>query len=56
MTRYNDLLKEVKMTVTTLKKRITGQAVVPSNLNNTFQIIYEGKVPDQWLKSIIKNL
>lgn len=56
VTRYNDLLKEIKSTVTILEKGIAGQAAVSSDLENTLRIIYEGKVPDQWLKSIIANL
>lgn len=42
----------MKITLTTLEKGITGQVVITPNLENMFQAIYKGNVPDQWLKSI----
>lgn len=37
----------------TLEKGITGLINIPPDLEIIFHNIYEGKVPDQWLKSII---
>lgn len=50
------MLKKIKSTVTILEKGIVDQAIESTDLKNTLRIIYKGKVPDQWLKSIITNL
>lgn len=43
----------MKMTLMTLEKEMANPIVIPQELESTFQIIYEGRVPNQWLKSII---
>lgn len=42
----------MEITLTALEKGITGLTVVSLGLEEILQNIYEGKVPDQWLKSI----
>jgi len=46
----------MKMTLMTLEKGITSLMIIPPDIENMFEIIYKGKVPDQWLKSNIKTL
>ncbi|CAI6360698.1 unnamed protein product [Macrosiphum euphorbiae] len=48
---YNNLLKKMKMTLMTLEKGITSLMIIPPDIENMFEIIYKGKVPDQWLKT-----
>lgn len=43
----------MKSTLITLEKGITGLIILTPNLENMFQAIYKGNVPDKWLKSII---
>lgn len=51
--RYNNLLKNMEITLMTLKKGITSLMIIPPDIENVFEKIYEAKVPDQWLKSNI---
>lgn len=53
---YNNLLKKMEMTLMTLEKGITSLMIIPPDIDNMFEKIYKGKVPDQWLKSNIKTL
>lgn len=53
---YNNLLKKMEITLMTLEKGITSLMVIPADIENMFEKIYEGKVPDQWLKSNIKTI
>jgi len=46
----------MEMTLITLQKGITSLMVIPADIENMFEKIYEGKVPDQWLKSIVKTI
>lgn len=46
----------MKKTLMTLEKGITSLMIIPHDIENMFEIIYKGKVPDQWLKSNIKTL
>jgi len=46
----------MKMTLMILEKRITSLMVIPPDIENIFENIYEGKVPDQWLKSNILTI
>lgn len=46
----------MEMTLMILEKGITSLMVVPADIENMFENIYEGKVPDQWLKSNIKTI
>ncbi|XP_008181522.3 dynein heavy chain 2, axonemal [Acyrthosiphon pisum] len=48
---YNNLLKKMEMTLMTLEKGITSLMVIPLDIENMFEKIYNGKVPDQWLKT-----
>lgn len=41
----------MKMTLMTLEKGITHLMIIPPDIENIFEKMYEGKVPDQWLKS-----
>lgn len=41
----------MKITLMILKKGIEGLIPISSEFENMFQNIYEGKVPNQWLKS-----
>lgn len=51
VSRYNDLLEQIKMSLIGLEKGIQGLVVMSSDLEEVFQCINEGKVPGQWLKS-----
>jgi len=53
---YNNLLKNMEITLMTLKKGITSLIIIPPDIENMFEKIYEAKVPDQWLKSNIINI
>jgi len=46
----------MEMTLMTLEKGITSLMIIPPDIDNMFEKIYKGKVPDQWLKSNIKTL
>jgi len=46
----------MEMTLMTLEKGITSLMIIPPDIENMFEKIYKGKVPDQWLKSNIKTL
>lgn len=46
----------MEITLTTLKKGITSLIIIPPDIENMFEKIYEAKVPDQWLKSNIINI
>ncbi|XP_025208084.1 dynein heavy chain 2, axonemal-like [Melanaphis sacchari] len=48
---YNNLLKNMEITLITLEKGITSLMIIPPDIENMFEKIYEGKVPDQWLKT-----
>lgn len=41
----------MKITLMILKKGIEGLIPISSEFENMFQNIYEGNVPNQWLKS-----
>jgi len=45
----------MEMTLITLEKGITNLMIMPPDIENMFEKIYEGKVPDLWLKSNIKT-
>jgi len=46
----------MEMTLIILEKGITSLMVIPADIENMFEKIYEGKVPDQWLKSNLKTI
>lgn len=46
----------MEITLMTLKKGITSLMIIPPDIENMFEKIYEAKVPDQWLKSSIINI
>ncbi|XP_060835340.1 dynein axonemal heavy chain 2-like [Rhopalosiphum padi] len=48
---YNNLLKNMEITLMTLEKGITSLMIIPPDIENMFEKLYEGKVPDQWLKT-----
>lgn len=56
MKRYNNLLEKMKTGLMSLEKGIAGLIVIPPDLENTFQAIYESKVPEKWQKSILFEL
>jgi len=46
----------MEITLMTLEKGITSLMIIPPDIENMFEKLYEGKVPDQWLKSNIINI
>jgi len=46
----------MEMTLMILEKGITSLMIIPADIENMFEKIYEGKVPDQWLKSNIRTI
>ncbi|KAJ4429792.1 Dynein heavy chain 2, axonemal [Periplaneta americana] len=51
ITRYNSLLNEIHSSLLDLQSGIKGLVVMSSELENIFVSIYEGRVPDGWLKA-----
>jgi len=51
ITRYNSLLKTIKQSLEDLEKGIKGLVVMSSDLENTFNCIYDGRVPPLWEKT-----
>lgn len=50
ITRYNNLLRTIKKSLEDLEKGIKGLVVMSSDLENTFNCIYDGRVPPLWEK------
>lgn len=48
--RYNVLLSSIKSSLVELQKSIKGLVVMSSDLEDIFVCIFEGRVPEQWLK------
>lgn len=46
----------METTLIALEKGITSLMIIPPDIENMFEKIYKGQVPDQWLKSNIKTL
>eukprot|EP00795_Rhopilema_esculentum_P016694 gene16694-8141_t len=51
ITRYNNLLSTIKKSLEDLEKGIKGLVVMSSDLENTFNCIFDGRVPPLWEKT-----
>ncbi|XP_068085242.1 dynein axonemal heavy chain 2 [Anabrus simplex] len=49
--RYNTLLKSIRGSLHDLQKGIKGLVLMSSELEDIFTCIYEGRVPQQWLRA-----
>lgn len=48
--RYNTLMGIIRTALTNLEQGIKGLVVMTMELENTFQCIFDGRVPPTWLK------
>ncbi|EKX36467.1 hypothetical protein GUITHDRAFT_97557 [Guillardia theta CCMP2712] len=48
--RYNLLMRDVRGQLTELKKAIKGTVVMTSDLDEVFVCLFDGRIPNQWLK------
>lgn len=51
--RYNVLLNAIKISLQELQKSIKGLVVMSADLEEIFTCVFEGRVPQQWLKGNI---
>lgn len=51
ITRYNSLLHTIKSSLTELQKGIKGLVVMSTDLEETFNCIFDGRVPPLWVKA-----
>ena len=56
--RYNDLLTKIRKSLEDLQKGLKGIIVMTSDLDETFNAIFEGRVPAAWSKTFasVKSL